>query len=78
MDFQTWLQIQLNWRDEPGLWLLGSFLLYVLASNVAWILGRQRSGRLGRAIDRLLHVALDPDDRSDIDDRAAPGPAQGR
>ncbi len=53
MDFQTWLQIQLNWRDEPVLWLLGSFLLYVLACNVAWILGRERSGRLGRAVGRL-------------------------
>lgn len=42
MDFQTWLQAQLNWREEPGLWLAGSFLLYVLASNVAWILRRQR------------------------------------
>jgi len=49
----TWLQTQLNWRDEPGLWLLGSFLLYVLASNGAWALYRHCPKPLERARDRL-------------------------
>ena len=43
MDIPTWLQSQLNWQEEPGLWLAGSFLLYVLASNAAWLLRHQRS-----------------------------------
>jgi len=42
MDITTWFQAQLNWREEAGLWLAGSFLFYVLVSNGSWLLRRLR------------------------------------
>lgn len=40
MDLPSWLQAQLNWREEAGLWLAGSFLFYALVSNGSWHLRR--------------------------------------
>jgi hypothetical protein len=52
VELQSWLQAQANWREEPGLWLAGSLLAYVLAANLAWLVVRQK-GTLGRWAARL-------------------------
>ncbi|HIC89529.1 MAG TPA: hypothetical protein EYP04_09030 [Anaerolineae bacterium] len=39
MDLWTsWLHTQLNWRTEPGLWVLSSVLVYILATWLTWLL----------------------------------------
>jgi hypothetical protein len=50
MGIQEWLQSQLNWQEQPGLWLVGSVVMCVLASNLAgialWYLRTRRPGAL--------------------------------
>ena len=50
MGIREWLQSQLNWHEQPGLWLVGSVLVYVLTSNLArialWYLRPRRPGAL--------------------------------
>jgi len=49
---ESWLQTQLNWREEPGSWLAGSLLAHMLAANLAWLLAH-RKGALGSWAARL-------------------------
>ena len=52
MDVQTWLQAQLNWQYEPGLWLAGPVILYALAGTIAWVVQR-RPAVLGALAPRI-------------------------
>jgi len=50
MGIQEWLQSQSNWHEHSGLWLVGSVLTYVLASNLSglarWYLPSRRPGTM--------------------------------
>jgi hypothetical protein len=53
MTLPDWMLSQLDWHREPGLWLLGSFLLGVLGANVGWLVFRPWPGPIGRLLVRL-------------------------
>jgi len=53
MNLPDWIASQLDWHRQPGLWLLGSFLLAVLVTNITWLLCKPWSGPAGRWLMRL-------------------------